>query len=268
MPVPRRRVPFRSPGPQPWGTRFRNEPKRSAQGHASPSGTGPAADRHWEPRHKGAVSAPPPSAAELYAGGRGGRPRGLPGGRRRRVSRAHHHAAGRSAAPGRQRPAAEDRGKRLPSRGCRLASPKAAPAAARTPPPRLPGEGGGHPPSGVSHRGRGGRRAEEAWPGPPSPASAGPARAPSPGCARGPLAAMTAPGGPAGLQPRGRGPGGDPEGGGPPIRDPLAEGALPPGGNWTLTGRPRPPGRGPSGLLHDEEALGPPPFPALPARQP
>lgn len=170
-------------------------------------------------------------------------------------------------------------GKRLPSRGCSLASPKAAPAAARTPPQRLPGEGDGQPPSRgfpprprrVARSGPEGR-AEEAWPGPPSPAqpspaSAGPARAPSPGCPRGPPAGMTAPEGPTGLQPRGRGPGGDPEGGGPPIRDPLAEGALPPGGNWTLTGRPRTPDAGRAGSSTTTKPSGLP-FPALPARQP
>lgn len=41
-------------------------------------------------------------------------------------------------------------------------------------------------------------------------------------------------------------------------------GALPPGGSWTLPGRLRPPsGPGPSGLLHEEEALGSP-FPSPP----
>lgn len=156
MPVPLQRVPFRSPGPSAPSPGVRGsatnpkpktvrEPKRSAQCHTSPSGTGPTADMHLETRHKGAVSATPPSAAsELYAGstagGRGGRPRGLPG--QVGVSpRAHHHAAGRSAAPGRQRPAAEDRGEAPPFQGVQPGQPQSSPRRREDTSPAPPGGG-------------------------------------------------------------------------------------------------------------------------------
>lgn len=194
---------------------------------------------------------------------------------------AHRRAAARERGlpPGPRQPG--DRGKGLPLQGGSAWPARQQPPPLRgppgTPPPRRPGRAGSTPtsrgfaqrPSGAARqRERGARRRPgRARPALPCPASAGPARAPSPGCPRGPLAAMTAPGRPAGLHPSGRGPGGDPERRGPLSRDQSAEGALPPGGNWTLTGRLRPPDTGRAGSSTTRKPSGPP-FPALPARQP
>ena len=87
-----------------------------------------------------------------------------------------------------------------------------------------------------------------AVPAQPYPASAGPrCGRPSQRCPRGPLAGMTASEGPTRAHlpedPGGRGPRRDPAHRAPQIRDQTAEGALPPGGNWTLTVRLRPPTR-------------------------
>lgn len=149
----------------------------------------------------------------------------------------------------------ETRGKDLSFQGvfCR-ASPAGARAALR------PALGHLSPPPGGGRRAapRLGSPTEEEWGGAGEgrrgarrrPANARPAlpslRGP-PARARGPLAGVTAPEGPSGAHlpedPRGRGPRGDPERRAPPIRDQTAEGALPPGGNRTLTVRLRPPTR-------------------------
>lgn len=85
-------------------------------------------------------------------------------------------------------------------------------------------------------------------PAQPYPASAGPrCGRPSQRRPRGPLAGTTASEGPTRAHlpedPGGRGPRTDPAHRAPRIRDQTAEGALPPGGNWTLTVRLRPPTR-------------------------
>lgn len=131
--------------------------------------------------------------------------------------------------------------------------PRRCKAGAATPPPSLPGEGGEQPHVSRSPTekqwggaGRGGgvvRRRARRRPGSARPALPSlrgpPARQPSQGCPRGPLAGMTAPEGSSRAHlpedSYGRGPRDNPAHRAPQIRGHTAEGALPPGGNWTLT---------------------------------
>lgn len=99
--------------------------------------------------------------------------------------------------------------------------------------------------SGVALGGVGGavRRRARRRPGSARPALPSlrgpPARQPSQGCPRGPLAGMTAPERSSRAHlpedSYGRGPRDNPAHRAPQIRGHTAEGALPPGGNWTLT---------------------------------
>ena len=163
-------------------------------------------------------------------------------------------------------------------------SPRRCKAGAATPPPSLPGEGGEQPhvsrsPTekqwGGAGRGWGGRRRARRRPGSARPALPSlrgpPARQPSQGCPRGPLAGMTAPEGPTRAHlpedSYGRGPRGDPAHRAPQIRGQTAEGALPPGGNWTLNSSPPSPHKGQAGSSTIRK-LSRPPFPALPAKEP